>query len=142
MKRFIALGVAALSFAGPAAAIDYPEERGVVPSMVPPAPDETGRVNNVPQWRSVTPVAPAPSAATVAPAPVAANSIDDYFARYDANHDGVITWNEAQVDPDLVRAFNLADANSDGVLTRAEFQDAATIAIRERNSAAGGSTSR
>ena len=122
MKRFIALGVAALSFAGPAAAIE--------PSMVPPAPDETGRINNVPQWRSV------------APAPVAANSIDDYFARYDANHDGVITWNEAQVDPDLVRAFNLADANSDGVLTRAEFQDAATIAIRERNSAAGGSTSR
>ena len=134
MKRFIALGVAALSFAGPAAAIDYPEERGVVPSMVPPAPDETGRVNNVPQWGSVAPTA-------VPVAPVAANSIDDYFARYDANHDGVITWNEAQVDPDLVRAFNLADANSDGVLTRAEFQDAATIAIREHNSAAGGSSS-
>lgn len=127
MKRFIALGVAALSFAGPAAAIDYPEERGVVPSMVPPAPDETGRVNNVPQWRSVAPVA--------STAPV--NSIDDYFARYDANHDGVITWSEAQVDPDLARAFNRADGNSDGVLTRAEFQDAATIAIREHNSAAG-----
>jgi hypothetical protein len=123
MKRFIALGVAALSFAGPAAAIDYP-------AMVPSAPDETGRVNNVPQWRSVTPVTPA--------APVAAgNSIDDYFARYDANHDGVITWSEAQVDPDLVRAFHRADANSDGVLTRTEFQDAATIAVHDRNSAGG-----
>lgn len=133
MKRFIALGVAALSFAGPAAAIDYPEERGIVPSVVPPAPDETGRVNNVPQWRTATPVAPAPRAA---------NSIDDYFARYDANHDGVITWNEAQVDADLAHAFNRADANSDGVLTRAEFQDAATIAIREHNSAAGGSSGR
>jgi hypothetical protein len=133
MKRFIALGVAAVSFAGPAAAIDYPEERGVVPSVIPPAPDESGRVNNVPQWRSVTPVAPAPTAA---------NSIDDYFARYDANHDGVITWNEAQVDPDLAHAFDRADANSDGVLTRAEFQDAATIAIRDHNSAAGDSGSR
>jgi EF hand domain-containing protein len=130
MKRFIALGVAVFSFAGTAAAIDYPEERGVVPSVIPPAPDETGRVNNVPQWRSVTPVTPA--------APVAAgNSIDDYFARYDANHDGVITWNEAQVDPELVRAFNLADTNSDGVLTRAEFQEAAMIAIHNRNAAGG-----
>jgi len=43
MKRFIALGIAAFSFAGTAAAVDYPEERGVVPSIVPPAPDETGR---------------------------------------------------------------------------------------------------
>jgi len=130
MKRFIALGIAAFSFAGPAMAIDYPEERGVVPSVIPPAPDETGRVNNVPQWRSVAPVAPAASVA-------AGNSIDDYFARYDANHDGVITWSEAQVDPDLVRAFHRADANSDGVLTRAEFQDAATIAVHDRNSAGG-----
>jgi hypothetical protein len=128
MKRFIALGIAAFSLAGPAMAIDYPEELGVVPSIVPPAPDETGRVNNVPQWRNVAPVAP----------PAAANSIDDYFARYDANHDGVITLGEAQVDPDLVRAFNRADANSDGILTRPEFQDAATIAITEHNSAAGG----
>jgi len=127
MKRFIALGVAVFSFAGTAAAIDYPEERGLVPSVIPPAPDETGRVNNVPQWRSVTPVAPV----------AAGNSIDDYFARYDANHDGVITWNEAQVDPELVRAFNLADTNSDGVLTRAEFQEAAMIAIRNRNAAGG-----
>ncbi len=132
MKRFIALGATLLSIAGPAAAIDYPEERGLVPSVVPPAPDETGRVNNVPQWR-VTPGAP-----TEAPV-AAANSIDDYFARYDANHDGVITWSEAQVDPDLVHAFNRADANSDSVLTRAEFQDAARIAVMERNSAAGAS---
>jgi len=128
MKRFIALGIAAFSLAGPAMAIDYPEERGVVPSIVPPAPDESGRVNNVPQWSGLAPVAPG----------AAANSIDDYFARYDANHDGVITWNEAQVDADLARAFNRADANTDGVLTRAEFQDAAKIAITERNSAAGG----
>ena len=127
MKRFIALGIATFSLAGPAMAIDYPEERGVVPSVIPPAPDETGRVNNVPQWRSVAPAAPV----------AAGNSIDDYFARYDANHDGVITWNEAQVDPDLVRAFNLADANSDGVLTRAEFQEAAMIAVQNRNSAGG-----
>ena len=131
MKRFVVLGITALGFAGSAAAIDYPEERGVVPSLIPPAPDETGRVNNVPAWRSVAPAAPA----------AAANSIDDYFARYDANHDGVITWNEAQADADLVSAFNRADANTDGVLTRAEFQDAAVIAVNERNSAAGGTRS-
>lgn len=111
-------------------AIDYPEERGVVPAVVPPAPDETGRVNNVPEWRGFAPVAPAAG-------PAAANSIDDYFARYDTNHDGVITWNEAQVDPDLVSAFSRADANSDGVLTRSEFGDAAAIAVNQRNSAAG-----
>lgn len=127
MKRFIALGIAAFSLAGPAMAIDYPEERGVVPSIIPPAPDETGRVNNIPQWRSVAPVAPV----------AAGNSVDDYFARYDANHDGVITWAEAQVDPELARAFNRADGNSDNVLTRAEFQDAAMIAARERKSAGG-----
>lgn len=136
MKRFIALGITAFCFAGSAAAIDYPEERGVVPSVVPPAPDETGRVNNVPQWRSVAPVAPAAALA----ANSAANSIDDYFARYDTNHDGIITTREAQVDPELAAVFNRADANTDGVLTRAEFQDAAVFAVQARHSAAGGTT--
>ncbi len=139
MKRFIALGVAAFAFAGTAAAIDYPEERGVVPSQIPPAPDETGTVHNVPAWRNVAPMTP--NAAIVAPAPgpiaSAANSVDDFFARYDTNRDGVVDWNEARVDPDLVRAFTRADANHDGVLTRAEFQDAAIIAQQDRNSAAG-----
>ena len=129
MKRFIALGVAAFAFAGTAAATDYPEERGVVPSLIPPAPDETGTVNNVPAWRNLAPVSP-PSAAT-------GNSVDDFFARYDTNRDGVVDSSEARVDPDLMQAFATADANHDGVLTRAEFQDAAMIAARERNSAAG-----
>lgn len=132
MKRFIALGVAALAFAGTAAAIDYPEERGIVPSIVPPAPDESGRVNNVPAWRSI-----APAAAPAAPVAGAGNTVDDYFARYDTNRDGVVDWNEARVDPDLVRAFTSADANHDGALTRDEFQQAAVLAQQERNSAAG-----
>jgi len=34
-----------------ALAADDQEERGLVPSVVPPAPDESGRVNNVPAWR-------------------------------------------------------------------------------------------
>ncbi|HYL89202.1 MAG TPA: EF-hand domain-containing protein [Burkholderiales bacterium] len=132
MKRFIALGIAAVSFAGTAAAIDYPEERGVVPSIVPPAPDETGRVNNVPAWRNLAPVSPA------APIGAAAgNTVDDFFARYDTNRDGVIDQNEARIDPDLAGAFARADANHDGVLTRDEFQNAATIAQQDRNSAAG-----
>ena len=33
--------------------------------------------------------------------------------------------------------FTRADVNHDGVLTRAEFQDAAIIARQDRNSAAG-----
>ena len=127
MKRFIALGIATFAFAGTAAAIDYPEERGVVPSLIPSAPDETGTVHNVPAWRNLAPVAPA----------AAGNSVDDFFARYDTNRDGVIDSNEARIDPDLVSAFTRADVNHDGVLTRAEFQDAATIAQQERNSAAG-----
>ncbi len=131
MTRFIALGVAAFAFAGTAAAVDYPEDRGVVPSIVPPAPDETGTVHNVPAWRGVAPIAP------VAPTTIAANSVDDFFTRYDTNRDGVIDWNEARADPDLVRAFTRADANQDGALTRDEFQTAAIIAQQDRNSAAG-----
>ena len=77
------------------------------------------------------------NAAPVAPAAAAGNSVDDYFARYDTNRDGVVDWNEARVDPELVRAFTEADADHDGALTRAEFQDAAKIAVRDRNSAAG-----
>ena len=141
MKRFIALGVAAFAFAGTAAAIDYPEDRGVVPSIVPPAPDETGTVHNVPAWQGVAPVAPETAIVAPAPGPVASaaapNSVDDFFARYDTNRDGVIDANEARIDPDLAGAFASADADHDGVLTRSEFQDAAIIAQQERNSAAG-----
>ena len=129
MKRFIALGVAAFVFAGTAAAVDYPEERGVVPSLIPPAPDETGKVNNVPAWRNLAPVS--------SPSVAAGNTVDDFFARYDTNRDGVIDANEARIDPDLAGAFASADADHDGVLTRSEFQDAAIIAQQERNSAAG-----
>ena len=132
MKRFIALGIAAFAFAGTAAAVDYPEDRGVVPSIVPPAPDETGTVHDVPAWRNLAPVAPA------APIGAAAgNTVDDFFARYDTNRDGVIDANEARIDPDLAGAFTSADADHDGVLTRSEFQDAAIIAHTDRNSAAG-----
>jgi hypothetical protein len=145
-KRCIALGIAALGFgAASALAADYPAEEGAVPSDIPLSPDESGLVRNPPNWGTervapVTPAAPPAEVATVAPAPtvVAANSVDDFFARYDANHDGVVDSNEARVDPDLMRAFSRADANHDGVLTRDEFQSAAVIAQQDRNSAAGG----
>ena len=122
MKRVSAIVLTATAFAaGNAAAVDYPEEYGVVPSAIPPSPDESGLVRNVPAWRSAA----------------SGNTVDDFFARYDTNRDGVISWNEAQADPDLARAFTRADANNDGALSRAEFGNAAIIAYNERRSGGG-----
>jgi Ca2+-binding EF-hand superfamily protein len=64
------------------------------------------------------------------------NDIDDFFARYDTNRDGVVSWEEAQQDPDLVRVFERADENHDGVLTRAEFETAAVLAVKNRRAGA------
>src|SRR4051812_5651759 len=101
MKRITAIVLTATAFAaGNAAAVDYPEEYGVVPSAIPPSPDESGLVRNVPAWGSS-----ALNSAAVAPAPAAGNTVDDFFARYDTNRDGVISADEAQADPDLARAF-------------------------------------
>jgi hypothetical protein len=44
------LSFCALGLAGSAFAVDYPEERGLVPSVIPAAPDESGIVRNVPRW--------------------------------------------------------------------------------------------
>jgi len=59
MKRFAAIAFTAVAFAaGNAAAVDYPEEYGVVPSAIPPSPDESGLVRNVPAWASTSSRAP------------------------------------------------------------------------------------
>jgi Ca2+-binding EF-hand superfamily protein len=63
-------------------------------------------------------------------------SPDYFFARYDTNRDGVVSWDEAQQDPDLVRVFERADENHDGVLTRAEFENAARLAVKDRRAGA------
>jgi len=118
IKAVAALSLVTLGFAAANACAD----------AIPPSPDESGLVRNPPASSNAAPVAPAPAAG---------NTVDDFFARYDANHDGVISWNEAQADADLAHAFTRADANNDGVLTRAEFQDAAMIAYNERRSAGG-----
>ena len=68
--------------------------------------------------------------------PVEKGSTDDFFARYDTNRDGVVSWEEAQQDPDLVRVFERADENHDGVLTRAEFETAAVLAVKNRRAGA------
>ena len=107
----ISIGLATAALSASAFAVDYPEERGVIPSVVPPAPDETGTVHNVPQWRGAS-----------------APSVSDYFARYDVNRDGVVSWAEAQADADLVQVFQRSDVNRDGVLTFAEFHNAAIFA--------------
>src|SRR5262245_44375389 len=74
------VAVCALGLAGSALAADYPEERGVVPSVIPPAPDEAGIVRSPPRWEDQgTPVTPAAQG----------GDIDAYFVRYDANRDGV-----------------------------------------------------
>jgi hypothetical protein len=114
------LSVCAFGIAGSAAAVDYPEERGLVPSTVPAAPDESGIVRNVPSWAG------------------AGQGAESYFARYDANRDGTISWEEAQQDPDLLAVFDRADANGDRVLSRNEFHDAAVLAVNERGRAPRG----
>ena len=99
--------VCALGFAASAAAI-------------PSAPDEAGIIRNPPLESS--PVTPADQA----------TNVDAYFARYDANHDGVVSWQEAQVDPELVNVFARADADGNGMLTPAEFRTAAVLAANGR----------
>ena len=84
----IALACAALN--APAFAVDYAEERGVVPAAVPPSPDETGKVSNVPQWNAAR-----------APA-----SVGDFFARADANADGALTPGEFQNAAILARSIS------------------------------------
>ena len=111
------MSVCALGFAGTALAI-------------PAAPDEAGIVRNAPGVYGDV-LAPAPSAATD-------RGVDGYFSRYDSNRDGVISWEEAQQDDDLVRVFSRADGNGDRVLSRAEFQDAAVLAVNESRGARGG----
>jgi hypothetical protein len=108
------LSACAFGIAGAAFAIDYPEERGLVPSTVPAAPDESGIVRNVPSWASSD------------------QGVESYFTRYDTNRDGMITREEAQQDPDLLGVFERADANGDQVLSRSEFQEAAVLAVNER----------
>ena len=68
----------------------------------------------------------------------APGDVDSYFARYDTNRDGTISWEEAQQDADLLAVFDRADANGDRVLSRNEFQDAAVLAVNERDRALRG----
>ena len=95
------------------------------PAAVPPvAPHESGQVHNLPHW---TPRA-------------AARDVEGFFVRYDTNRDAVISWEEAQQDPELARVFARADTNGDGVLDRNEFQNATLLAVntRQRGAGAGG----
>ena len=60
---------------------------------------------------------------------------DSLFSRYDRNRDGVISWQEAQADPELAQWFDAADSDRNGGLTRGEFNmalDIASAAHRER----------
>jgi len=117
--------ICALGAAGASAAVDYPEERGVVPSVIPSSPDESGSVRNPTRWHEDR-LSPAQRA-----------NIDEYFVRYDANRDGVVSWDEARADPELMRVFGRADKDNNGVLTRDEFQTAAMLAATERRGRSG-----
>ena len=75
------------------------------------------------------------TAACAAPASVDKASEASLFSRYDRNRDGVISWPEAQADPELAQWFAAADSDRNGALTRGEFNmalDSASCAHRER----------
>jgi len=61
---------------------------------------------------------------------------DPLFAEYDADGDGLISWTEAQQNPDLAHVFERADRNGDGVLDPDEFRSALLLArglaVRDR----------
>jgi hypothetical protein len=61
--------------------------------------------------------------------------LEALFATYDVNGDGVVSWQEARVDADLVRSFEQADGDHNEVLTRSEFE--AALAIGSATSAGG-----
>lgn len=59
-------------------------------------------------------------------------SLAALFATYDVNGDGVVSWQEAQADADLVRSFAQADSDHNEALTPSEFDTAVAIAVTER----------
>lgn len=65
-------------------------------------------------------------------------SVEAFFLRYDGNRDGVVSWDEAQRDPELANVFNDADRNGDASLSRSEFQDAAVLAVAVRRAESRG----
>src|SRR5262245_34512776 len=89
---------------------------------IPSAPDEAGIIRNPPHLTTQE----------------QGGRVEDYFARYDTNQDGVVSLGEAQRDPELLRVFARADADGNGVLSPAEFQAAAVLAVNERRAARGG----
>lgn len=56
-----------------------------------------------------------------------ASGADELFSSYDVNRDGMISWQEAQADPALVRWFAQADADRNTALTRSEFGTAVAL---------------
>jgi hypothetical protein len=67
------------------------------------------------------------------------DNVQGFFHRYDSNHDGLISRQEAEEDPDLMLVFDKADANHDEVLDQVEFRRAALLAVsnRRRGAAVG-----
>jgi Ca2+-binding EF-hand superfamily protein len=59
--------------------------------------------------------------------------LEALFATYDVNGDGVVSWQEAQVDADLASSFEPADRDHNKALTRSEFESAVAIAVTERD---------
>ncbi len=110
---------------GAAFAADYPERYGLNRDPIPSSVNEAnGQVENPPQqWGSSQSGAAGRSAA---------GTLDEYFTRYDADRDGMVSWDEAQADGDLVRVFDLADEDRDNALTRGEFNRAASLARQDR----------
>lgn len=64
------------------------------------------------------------SAPTTAAKPVSASEADASFARADRNKDGKLSKDEADALPMLAQKFDMADADGDKFVSRAEFEKA------------------
>ncbi len=67
------------------------------------------------------PPAATPEAATQPPPATPSVDVAAIFDKLDADHDGKLTQDEAQVHPTVASHFANADTNHDGVVTKDEF---------------------
>lgn len=80
--------------------------------------------SSAPMARAQTTAPAYGSPATAAAKPMSASEADASFARADRNKDGKLSKEEADTLPALAQKFDMADADGDKFVSRAEFEKA------------------